>query len=226
MVARRLRLQLSAVVVAAWAAACSPLPPQRIAQPADPTIYVIGRGWHTDLGVSARDLDGPLAVFEHSFPGVRYLAFGFGDRGYVLSRRTTFADMLLAMLPGQGAMLVTALRASPAEAFGDADAIALRLSPAGLERVAAFLWDYFDKDQRGEPRRLAGGPYPGSAFYASDGTYDAFHTCNTWVAEALRAGGLPVDAVGIVLAGQVMDRARRLALLQAGDGSLAQAGTE
>ena len=222
---RKIRLRLGAVVVAAWAAACSPAPPQPVAGPADPTIYVIGRGWHTDLGLAAQDIGRPLAAVKSGFPGVRYLTFGFGDRGYVLSRRTSVVDMLLAMFPGQGAMLVTALRASPAEAFGDADTIALRLPPAGLERAAAFLWGYIGKDRAGEPRRLADGPYPGSAFYASDGTYDAFHTCNTWVAEALRAGGLPIEAAGVVLAGQVMDQARRLALAQGGAGALARASS-
>jgi hypothetical protein len=61
--------------------------------------------------------------------------------------------------------------------------------------------------------RIADGPYPGSLFYASSGTYSGFYTCNTWTADALRVGGLPVSSDGVLFAGQVMDRARRAASL-------------
>jgi hypothetical protein len=49
-------------------------------------------------------------------------------------------------------------------------------------------------------------------FYASADTYSLAHTCNTWTAEALQTGGAEVRADGVVLAGQVMDRARAAAV--------------
>ncbi|HEX5325924.1 MAG TPA: DUF2459 domain-containing protein, partial [Acetobacteraceae bacterium] len=75
------------------------------------TVYVIDRGWHTDIGLGADDVRGPLATLEADFPGVRYLVFGFGDRAYLLSPYRSFIDMIAALVPGRGAMLVTALRA-------------------------------------------------------------------------------------------------------------------
>jgi hypothetical protein len=123
-------------------------------------------------------------------------------------------------------MLVTALQASLPDAFGGSNVIALRLRQPGFKRVATFVWEYFDKDLSSEARRIADGPYLGSAFYSSVGIYDAVHTCNTWTAEVLQAGGLPVTTIGVLLAGQVMDQVRRLAVRQIEDGSPAHAASD
>jgi uncharacterized protein (TIGR02117 family) len=222
-----IRLPALIAIAAAWAPiSCTFLPEQHIKQPEFSTVYVIARGWHTDIALAAQDLDGPLAALKESFPGARYLTFGFGDRTYILSRQTTFADLVRAMFPGRGAMLVTALQAPLPEAFGGRNVIALRLPQPGFRRVATFVWEYFDKDLSSEARRIADGPYLGSAFYSSVGIYDAVHTCNTWTAEVLQAGGLPVSTIGVLLADQVMDQARRLAVRQIEAGSPANAASD
>ena len=98
--------------------------------------------------------------------------------------------------------------------------IALPLPQAEVDRVADFLWRYLRKDAAGAPAPFAPGPYPGSVFYASGGTYALGHTCNTWTAEALRAAGMPVGTGGVLFANQVWARARRLAAAQSsGSGS-------
>jgi len=174
------------------------------------TVYVIDRGWHTDIGVATRDVRGPLTAVERDFPGARYLAFGFGDRAYLLSPDRSLLQMLEALWPGPGAMLVTALRATPAEAFGASNVVALGVSAAGIERLVDFIWQDMDRTEAGAPLRIADGPYPGSAYYASVRRYDAIFTCNTWTAEALEVAGLQVGTYGVQLAGQVMDMVRAL----------------
>ena len=161
--------------------------------------------------VRAEDMDGPLATIRDRFPGVRTVTFGFGDRQYLADRQPGFVDMLIAAFPGPGALLVTGLRTPPAEAFGAANVVAVALSAAGLHRVADFLWDAFETDESGHPRSLGDGPYPGSLFYALSDTYALTHTCNTWTAEALQVGGTQVRAAGVLLATQVMERARAAA---------------
>jgi hypothetical protein len=52
------------------------------------------------------------------------------------------------------------------------------------------------------------GPYPGSAFYASKQTYFGLFTCNTWTAEALWAGGVPVTTQAVLFADQVTGQVR------------------
>jgi hypothetical protein len=188
-------------------------------------LYVVDRGWHTEIGLATDEIAGPLAAIADTLPGARYLTFGFGDHHYLMRRETDFLDMLRATLPGEGAMLVTGLRTPLLQAFGDGAVIPLRLSRTGLQGVSNFLWDSFDKDRNGTPIRLADGPYPGSVFYAAAAGYDGLHTCNTWVAEGLQAGGLPIVSVGVVLAGQLTNQARALSRRQEFEKSSVLAGS-
>jgi uncharacterized protein (TIGR02117 family) len=185
--------------------------PQHSATPDDAVLYVVERGWHTDIGLPVEEITGPLAVLREQFPGVRFFTFGFGERQFLVNRKRTFGAMLNALLPSQSALLVTALRASPQEAFGGSDVVVLHVSRAGLDRIEARIWREFETSSAGEPVLLADGPYPGSLFYAARDTYDLFFTCNTWTAETLRAGGLAVPATGVVFSDQVMGMARWLA---------------
>jgi uncharacterized protein (TIGR02117 family) len=177
------------------------------------TVYVVDRGWHTDIGLAADDVGGPLAGVKQPFPGVRYLTFGFGERAFYASRHTDLFTMLRALLPSRAAILVTALSAPPADAFGREHVVALPLTVTDRARLEAFLWSYLYKGANGQAQVLGPGPYPGSLFYAAAGTYDAAFTCNTWTADGLHLADLPVSADGVVFAGQVMSRVRVLALL-------------
>ena len=48
------------------------------------TLYVVERGWHTDIGISADEVSTPLASLGQGFPGVRFMVFGFGERAYYM----------------------------------------------------------------------------------------------------------------------------------------------
>jgi hypothetical protein len=124
------------------------------------------------------------------------------------------SEMLAALLPSDSAILMTALRAPPAEAFVDQKVVTLHLPRSGRERIAMRLWDALEKGPDGSVVRLADGPYLGSVFYASRETYAAYHTCNTWTALVLRDGGLPINT-HVLFADQVMDQVARIAAVQA-----------
>lgn len=177
-------------------------------------ITIVDRGWHTDIGLPMDEVTGPLASLARDFPGVRFLVFGFGERRYYMARDTGSGEMLAALLPSDSVILVTALWATPAEAFGDQKVVTLYVPRNGVERIASRLWSELDKAPDGSVVRLADGPSIGSAFYASGETYDALHTCNTWTALLLRGAGLPVNT-HVLFAGQVMRQVVRIAAMQA-----------
>jgi uncharacterized protein (TIGR02117 family) len=212
--ARRGLSQWLWLVLAGLLAACASLPPPPPATTAGPpavAIVVVQRGWHTDVAVPAERLDPPLAALRADMPGARWLVFGFGESAFLQNRSPSLTDTLMALLPSPGAILLTGLSASPAEAFGAANVQALVVSQAGFEQLQRFLWHSLAQPDGQPPQPLAEGPYAGGLFYASGVTYAGFYTCNTWTAEALQQAGLPVSAKGIVLAGQVMDRAHQMA---------------
>ncbi|HEY1934363.1 MAG TPA: DUF2459 domain-containing protein [Acetobacteraceae bacterium] len=214
MIARRWPGLLLLLLLAAGCATPAP-PPPPAPGPLTAIVYVIDRGWHTDIGLPADEITGPLAALEQGFPGVRYLTVGFGERAFLTAREVTVGETLRALLPSRSALLVTALRAPPDAAFGANDVVALHVSADGLARLQAALWQAVQRTPGGAPARLADGPYVGSEFYAAMGTYDAFDTCNTWTATMLAAAGLPVSAGGVMFSGQVMRQVRRVAKQQA-----------
>jgi uncharacterized protein (TIGR02117 family) len=172
--------------------------------------YVVRRGFHTDIGLPAAALAPPLQPLAAEFPGAQTLLVGFGDRTFVQSRgRRWLGDWLLALLPGQGAMLVTGLSVPPDQAFAARDVVTLALTEPQWQGLQRFVRASFSPPQ-GVPARLAEGPYGGSRFYASALTYDLLDTCNTWTAEALRAAGQPVPVDVSLFSGQVMHAAAGL----------------
>ena len=169
-------------------------------------VFVIAGGWHTELGLPLDALSGPLATLKPEFPGARYLVFGWGARDYYMAQNPGIGDLLRAVASGPAAMLVIPLEISPEAFFGASNVFALPASRDGTQSLATFLWDYLVLGREGTPRRVGTGPYPQSVFFASTGTYNIGHTCNTWTAEALAVAGLPVNAAGVVFAGQVIDQ--------------------
>jgi hypothetical protein len=196
-------------------ACTTPSPPLPLPAPEDDAIvYVIERGWHSDIGLPVTEITEPLAGLEQRFPGVRYLTFGFGERQFLLSRQATVGGMLSALLPSRSALLMTALAADPAAAFGAEHVVVLHVSREDVARIEVAVWQELDQPPDGEPVVLADGPYPGSVFYAARDTYDGLYTCNSWTMTMLHAGGLPVPT-GVLFVGQVMDAVRSISARQA-----------
>lgn len=189
-------------------------------------FYVARRGWHVDVGFAVTDLPATFAPLAADFPGARYLFFGFGDRHYLLAAHGRSPSMLLALWPGRALILATGLRASPAEAFGASQVVALRLDEKERDAAAAFVLHSLEGPPLPQPLP---GPYPGSEYFAARGRYSALYTCNTWVAETLRetyggeAYGAGTETTGkgldhhnlhsrgVLFAGQVWRMAHRLA---------------
>jgi uncharacterized protein (TIGR02117 family) len=196
----------------ALASCAAPTPQSDVPDgPMTNTIYLIRRGWHTDIAMDADQVAAPLNQLRLVFPGVRTFSIGFGERAWLVHRQHDFADMIAAVIPGPGALLVTGLNVSPRDAFPPDDVITLRVSSRGLARLNDFITQAFEWAPDGSPRAIADGPYPGSLFYASTTRYSGFFTCNTWTAEGLQTAGLPIHAGGMLFAGQVADQARAVA---------------
>ncbi|WP_185218893.1 DUF2459 domain-containing protein [Paraburkholderia dinghuensis] len=171
------------------------------------SVAVVQRDWHTDVCLRVQDVDAWVMTLARGFVGASVLCFGFGERQYVVERQHDPLTMVAALFPSRAALLMTVLRATPEEAFGAENVIEAPVGDAGLDGVQRFLRESFETDAAGNPQRLADGPYPGSLFFAASGTYDAFHTCNTWTARALRSAGL-INVKDTQFSGSLMREAR------------------
>jgi hypothetical protein len=178
------------------------------------TIYVARRGWHIDIGIAATDLSVPLSQAGALLPGSRYVFFGFADRHYLLAKNHDAPVLLSALFPGAGIVLTTGLANTPAEAFGATHVITLSVSADQMRALQAFIWRSL-RTQDDVLKVYHEGPYDGSVYFLATRKYSAFHTCNTWGAEALRAAGFHMHTAGVIFAGQLWRQARRLERVQA-----------
>lgn len=174
-------------------------------------VYVIDHGWHTDLGVPAAELSGPIGVFRDIFPGARAFVFSYGKRTFIMAPVDDWSEYILGPIPGPAAILVTGLGVPPEAAYDEAATVVLALPPGGARALSDFLWREFQTDAKGRPVLLDRAPFPGGLFYAASHGYTLAHTCNAWTAEALEAAGVGVHPGGVVFAHQVMDRVRAIA---------------
>jgi hypothetical protein len=191
---------------------CRPAPLPTFQEPQNDgvTMYLIAAGWHTEIALPIHAIHGPLRALASDFPRSQYLVFGWGERNYYMARAPTFEDAMRALFPGPAVLLVTPLYLPPRDSRAGAQLFEVGLPTAGLDPLSNHLWAAFEKSGDGMPRRLAAGPDPGSVFYVATGTYSATYTCNTWTAESLRVGGIPVTSAGVVFASQVTDQLRSL----------------
>jgi hypothetical protein len=177
------------------------------------TIYVARRGWHIDIGMAAADLSPPLVQAAADLARARFVFFGFADKHYLLAKNHSGPVLLSALFPGAGILLTTGLTNSPAEAFGAAHVITLTVQREQMHALQSFIWRSL-RTQDDQLKVYRDGPYQDSVYFLAAPKYSAFHTCNTWGAEALRAAGFHVHSAGVVFAWQLWSQARRLKRLE------------
>lgn len=161
-------------------------------------ILVLTNPIHTDIAIPIDDevrrrfafLDNagmPIAA-----PGARYLVFGWGGRAFYIAT-PTWADLQpVPLLKG----LTLDRSVLHVDITGDISELhpAVRrhdLDAAGFGRLLSFVQASFSEDAAGKPQAIADAGYGEfDRFYKANGYFTALLGCNTWTAQALRAGGL------------------------------------
>jgi hypothetical protein len=208
----RLWQRACAVFALCAVSACAGQAPAPCAEaPAGDAVYVVDRGWHTEIGIPADRLAGRLASFRARFAGARVVMFGYGKRTFMTARADRASEYVLGPFPGPAVIEVFALSVLPPAAFGTDATAVVALPRGGDAALSARVWDDLAKDRAGAPLLVGPGRFAGSYFYAARSGYSLGHTCNRWVADALHDAGARIEPRGVVFAGQVMGRLGRQA---------------
>ena len=179
--------------------AAIPAPAGCVPGMAGPAVWLVDRGWHTELFVPAAAVTGPLAATTGRFAAAPMVAFGFGKRDWITAEQRHISITLAGPMPGPGVVEVTGSPGLPA------GAIRLALDASGMAGLQAFLAASL-ADPAAPPVVVSRF---GQHFHDASRSYSLAYTCNTWVAEALAAAGLPVRAHGVRLTRSVLAQAAR-----------------
>ena len=153
------------------------------------SVYVVQHGgMHTGLVLRVTDIVPKAWPAHHDFSASRYLEVGWGDDdGYRKDLTTVILTKALVWSP-RTVLLLDGFNSPLLEHFSDPSAaiVEVELSPEGYSRLVQYVADSHALDSWGQPISLGGN------WYRARPTYFFLHTCNTWVAEALRAAGCPI----------------------------------
>ena len=175
------------------------------------SLWLLDHGWHTAIAVRRADLDPTLWPEILDFAAATFVEIAWGDRDfYMATPATLWMAIRAAFGTGQSVLHVVGLDARVAGAFPGSESVELRVSRRGFEALTRFVADEHARDAEGRALRLRPGLYGPSWFYAARGHYSLANTCNTWIAAALHAAGLPVNPAGVITAGGVMRQVRHL----------------
>ena len=174
-------------------------------------VWVVDHGWHTGLVLGRSSVPRGLLPEGDDFPAAHYLEFGWGDADFYRARDPGVALAVRAAVLSRASVIhVVGLPMAPETTFASQDLVEIRLSRPGFDALARFVHNSFDREGQGVASPREAGLYGDSAFYSSRERYHLLNTCNTWIADALRAAGLPITPAYAMTAGNLMWQVRRL----------------
>jgi uncharacterized protein (TIGR02117 family) len=171
-------------------------------------VFVVNYGWHTGIAISKADIPHGLLPEAEDLPGAT-LEIGWGDRDFYQTPDAGIGFAIKAAFFSGGSVVhVTAFDGAVGNYFRGAEILELKVSADGYLRLIQFVSDSFLRPETPEESRQ--GLFPNSRFYPARGKFHLFRNCNTWVAEALAAAGLPVKPSTIITAGNLFSQVKRL----------------
>ena len=158
-------------------------------------IFILSNGVHTDIVVPVKNdtFDWSKQIkFEHTKAKdstAKYLAIGWGDRGFYLET-PTWADLkvstaLKATTGLSSSALHTTFYKSMKE---DTYCKKIQISTVEYQKLVLFINDSFET-RSGENIKIETNAVYGKndIFYEAKGSYSLFYTCNTWANQALKS---------------------------------------
>lgn len=158
-------------------------------------LHLYSNGFHSDIAA-------PASIFpsEHTlrrlYPEAQSFLIGWGEEQFYYSDGADLWLGLDALIPPSPSVLHVAYDAEQASDYlGPQEDIAVPISREGAARFVAFIDRALVLDEHGAAVVTRPGKWIGrSSFLRSRGGFHLFHVCNHWMARALRAAGVDVNA--------------------------------
>lgn len=211
---RPLAATISLIGVLIFAYLYMPLPAPNAPPPtADDCVelHLYSNGFHSDIGA-------PAAIFPENhplrrlYPDAQSFLIGWGDEAFYYSDGTDLMLGLDALIPPSASVFHVAYNAGPSSVYlGPNDDTGIAVSREGAARFVAFFDRFLVLDATGNAIRTSSGKVIGrSSFLRSRGSFHLLQVCNQWMARALRAAGVNVNARAAWLAGPLIRQVRQV----------------
>jgi uncharacterized protein (TIGR02117 family) len=158
-------------------------------------IFILSNGVHTDIVVPVKNdsYDWSKQIkFEHTKSKdstAKYLAMGWGDRGFYLET-PTWADLKVSTaLKAATGLSSSALHTTFYKTMKeDAYCKKIQISTLEYQKLVLFIHESF-KTKSGSTIKIETDAVYGKndIFYEAKGSYSLFYTCNSWANQALKS---------------------------------------
>jgi len=177
------------------------------------TVFIVHDAWHSAVVIRTADISAAVLPEMKDFPSAQYLEFSWGDKDYFPAPNGGVGLVLKAAFWSSGSVLhVVGFRDTVEKTFPAAEIIEIVLSEESFQRLIKFISDTFSRPHPPAPAEPRPGLFPNGRFYSAEGNFSILRTCNTWVAEALRAAGLPISPSYVITAGNLDNQVRPFAI--------------
>lgn len=158
-------------------------------------VFLVQNNSHTDLvlPVSNKVMDWTGIIkpehFKDSSTSFQFLAFGWGDRNFY--QTTPYWEDLQLPVAARAVFINSeaALHVSKVKKPTAGKIRSLSLNEEEYRRLSEYILKHFEFED--EKARLLNFSYgTNDAFYASNSSFHAFRTCNTWVNSGLKYAGV------------------------------------
>lgn len=155
-------------------------------------FYLYGNGVHIDVIFRQLDLPDSLNCDLLLNDQAKYVAFGWGDRGFYLNTPTwaelKFSTAFNAMVLKSPSVMHITEHTEPGKDWRLVD-----VSEEQFQKMLKYVKSGFETDEDGDIIPIPDVGYtPQDRFFEGAGYYHCARTCNTWVNTGLKKSGLKV----------------------------------
>lgn len=167
--------------------------------------------WHAALVVRAEEIPREKIPELADFPDARFVEFSWGDRDFFPDPKAgVFAALRAAFWSGGSVLHLVGFDRELKAAYPGASITEIGLKGPSFDRLVHFISGTFLRSQFQGRAPASPGLFAYSRFYPSTHRFSLLKTCNTWVAEALEAAGLPVAPGHVITSGNLAAEIARL----------------
>jgi uncharacterized protein (TIGR02117 family) len=173
-------------------------------EPACNSVFIVHNAWHAAIVLKREDLSSDALPELVDFPDAKFIEFSWGDRDFFTDPNAGVWAALRAAFWSSGSVLhLVGFNDGVAEFYRGSETTELRLAPPAYRLLIDFLSHAFARPASAGRAQSSPGLFAYSRFYPATARFSLLRTCNTWVAEALSAAGLPLSPSGVLTAGSL-----------------------